>query len=273
MLHNVVDGNRYGSITRYSRGRRGRGAGLGDLNAIEFPHYGSLERYSRGSRGARPEFGDLEGVWSSLKSGVKAVGHVGSSIGSTVKKAGSTALHTVEVAGKLPFQAVGAVASSGVRLASGIVKETGKIGGTILAAPVKIALSSVKGVLGGAAKTLGVGGGSSPSATQAAAAEVAAGLAPPGLAPPGDGVSSTSSGLSTSPAGGGSPTFDPAAAQAALDAGASPADAIKAGEAAAAAKAGGIPTWAWYAGAGVGAIALFLVVKKMRRRGGGHTKS
>ena len=254
------------------------------------PQFGEYDDHRLGrvapQFGYAPEFGDLEGIWGSITGAVKSVGKAASKVGSTVKKATTTVVHSAEKAGTLPFKAVGAVASSGVRLVSGIAKETGKLGGTILGAPVKVSMEATKGVIGGLKSTIGKitnpfkSSSSSPAATQAAAVEVAQsqGLipgssAPPAAAPPGSGgVSSTSSGLTTTGASGEGATFDVAAAQKALDGGASPADAVKAGEAAA--TGGGMSTTMKIAIAGGGAVALFIGYKMFKsRRGGGRTKS
>lgn len=245
--------------------RRGRAVSFGDLD---------MTRLGR----VAPQFGDMEGIFSAIKGAAKTVGR-------TVSKTATTVVHTGEAAGKLPFQAANKVAQSGVRLVSGIAKETGKLGGTILAAPVRVSIEATKGVVGGAKGTIGklgnifkLGGGSSSPATdtQKAAAEVAAsqGLDPgTGAAPPSSALTPTSSSLSTTGAAGSDATFDVAAAQRALASGATPAEAAQAGEDAAAAKSGGMSTTMKIALAGGAAAALFIGYRMLRRRGGGRTKS
>lgn len=227
---------------------------------------------SRGGGGYGPEFGDIDGIFDSIKSVAKKVGSTTSSVAKKVVSSG-------EKAGTLPFKAVGAVVSSGVRLASGIGKATGKIGGTILAAPVRVSMEATKGVIGGARGTIGkiTNPFAKAPSTQQAALEVAQsqgmapGGSPPPAAPPPGGVTSSTSALSTTPAEGGA-TFDVGAAQKALAQGATPDQAMQAGEDAAAEKAG-MPMWQKLALGGGVAIAAFLGYRMLRRRGGGRRKS
>lgn len=278
----VEDG--FGELEGYGRRRRRHG------------RYGNLIRSARSAYGP-PAFGDLEGVWGDIKGGAKKVGKAATktvkavakapvTVVSTVAKApaavvkaaapiGSGALKTVSTVAAVPFKAASAIAktgagivATGAKSAADIAKSAGRAAGTVAALPTRITLEATKGIVGGAAKTVGGAfrSGSKPKAapgvspeTAQAAADVAASQ---GVSPESGALAPAS--FSTSPAGG----FDAETSVARSG--------LVATEEGAAGEGKPGMSLAMKVGIGAGAaLILFLGYRAMKkgRRGGGRPKS